>query len=143
MPLLARASVVPSSSTSPSLSVAPVAALGASTDVSFSNGSELLAFVGVVGVEVVVYAVPAALGRLRLVPAMLRVWLCCEHGCSFALHVLGLGLLLFWVSSWKLEEGEAYLLSSWAPGRQVEQLQILVDGELLFHLGITDAIRKR
>ena len=62
-PLLARASVIPSSSTySSSSAVAPVDALGASTDVSFSNGSKLLAFVGVVGVEVVVHAVPATLG---------------------------------------------------------------------------------
>ena len=62
-PLLARTSIVPSSSTSSSSSaIAPVVALGASTDASFSNGPELLAFVGVVGVEVVVHAVPAAFG---------------------------------------------------------------------------------
>ena len=74
-------------------------------DASFSNGSELLAFVGVVGVEVVVGAEPVALGRLWLVPVVLRVWFYCEYGCSFTLHVLGLGFLLFWVSSWKLEDG--------------------------------------
>ena len=96
MPLLARASVVPSSSTSSSSSaIAPVVALEASTDASFSNGSELLAFIGVVGVEVVVGAESVALGRLRLVPATLRVWFHCEYGCSFVLHVLGLGFLLF------------------------------------------------
>ena len=103
-PLLVRASVVLSSSASASsLVVAPIVALGASTEASFSNDPELLAFVGVVDVEVVVGAEwSAALGRLRLVPAALRVWFYCEHGCSFALHILGLGFLLFWVSSWKL-----------------------------------------
>ena len=64
MPLLAKASVIPSSSaTSSSSVVAPVVALGASTKASFSNGPELLAIVGVVGVEVVVGAErSAALG---------------------------------------------------------------------------------
>ena len=95
-PPLARAAVFPASCVpSSSSTVAPVTAVGATADPSFSHGSELLTFVGVVGVEVVVHTVPAALGRLRLVPAMLRVWLCCEHNRSFALHVLGLGFLLF------------------------------------------------
>ena len=123
-PPLARATVVPSSSTSCSASaVAPIVALGASTDTAFSHGPELLAFVGVVGVEIVVHAVLAALGRLRLVPAALCVRLCYEHSCSLALHILGLGFLLFWVCCWELEKGEASLLSPCAFGRQVEQLQ--------------------
>ena len=121
MPLLVRAMVVPASSaTSSSSAVAPIVALGTSTETAFSHGPELLVLVSVVGVEIVVHTVPAALGRLRLVPAALRVWLCCEHGLSFVLHVLGLSLLLFWVSSWELEEGEASFLSSCALGRQVE-----------------------
>ena len=62
-PPLARATIflascVPSSSST----VAPVIALGASTDASFSNGSKLLAFIGVVGVEVVVGTESVALG---------------------------------------------------------------------------------
>ena len=53
-PLLARASAVPSSSTSCSASaVAPIVALGAPTDTAFSHGPKLLAFVGVVGMQVV------------------------------------------------------------------------------------------
>ena len=53
-PLLARATVVPASaSTSSSVAVAPVFALGASTVASFSYGSELLTVAGVVGVQVV------------------------------------------------------------------------------------------
>ena len=63
------------------------------------------------------------------------------------LHILGLGLLLLWVRNRELEEGEAPLLSSCALGRQVEQLQgcaqHLMDGELLLHLDVTDAIRER
>ena len=52
-PLLARASVVPSFSTSSSSSVvAPVIALGALTVASFLYGSKLLAVAGVVGVQV-------------------------------------------------------------------------------------------
>ena len=52
-PLLARATVVPASaSTSSSAAVAPVVALGASTEASFSNGSELLTVAGLVGVQV-------------------------------------------------------------------------------------------
>ena len=62
-PPLARATVFPSSSTSSSSSaIDPVAALGASAGTHVSHGPELLAFVGVVGVEVVVHAVPSALG---------------------------------------------------------------------------------
>ena len=53
-PLLARATVVPASaSTSSSTAVAPVATLGASTEASFTDGSELLTVAGVVGVQVV------------------------------------------------------------------------------------------
>ena len=51
------ASRVPSSSSS----VAPVVAVGTSASPSFTHGPELLAFIGVVGVEVVVHAVPTAL----------------------------------------------------------------------------------
>ena len=93
-PPLARASVV-----------APIGALGASTDTPFSHSPELLAFVCVVGVEVVVGAEwSSALGRLRLVPVVLCVWFFHEHDHSLALHILGLGLLV-WVSRWELEEG--------------------------------------
>ena len=60
-PPLARAMIFPSSSTSSSASaVALVVALGASTDTAFSHGLELLAFVGVVGVEIMVHTVRAA-----------------------------------------------------------------------------------
>ena len=63
-PLLARATVVPSSSTTSSFSaVAPVIALGASTEAFVTNGPELLTIVGVVAVNVVEGAErPAALG---------------------------------------------------------------------------------
>ena len=112
-----------------------------------SHSPELLAFVGVVGVEIMVHTVPATLGRLRLISTPLGVWLCCEHNCSLALHVLGLGFLLLRVRSRELKEGEAPFLSSCALGRQVEQLQrcaqILVDGKLLLHLNIADAIGER
>ena len=53
-PLLARAMVIPASATtSSSLTIAPVVALGASTEAPFSNGSELLTVAGVVVVQVV------------------------------------------------------------------------------------------
>ena len=68
----------------------------------------------------------------------LHLWLGHKHGCSLVLHILGLGLLVFWVGSWKLEEAEAPLLSSRALGRHVEHLQgrahVLVDGGLLLIL---------
>ena len=82
-----------------------------------------------------------------MVSATLGVWFRFEHDCSLALHVLGLGFLLLRVRSRELKEGEAPLLSCCALGRQVEQLlrcaQLLVDGELLLHLDVTDAIRER
>ena len=109
-----------------------------------SHGPELLTFVGVVGVEVAVHAVPTALGRFRLIPSSLRIWLCREHDSPLALHFLGLGLLVFWVGIWKLEEVKASLLSSRALGRHIEHLQsrarVLMYSELLLHLDITDAI---
>ena len=53
-PFLARATVIPASaSMSTSSAIAPVAALGASTEASFTDGSELLTVTGVVGVQVV------------------------------------------------------------------------------------------
>ena len=62
-PLLAGAMIVPASpASSYSLAVAPVVLLGASIEASISNGPKLLTVVGVVGVEVVVHAVPIALG---------------------------------------------------------------------------------
>ena len=62
-PSLAKATVLPSSATSSSsLAIAPVIALWASVNSPISHGSELLTFVGVVGVEVVVHAVRTALG---------------------------------------------------------------------------------
>ena len=62
-PPWARAAVFPESCIpSSSSTIAPVTAVGATVDPSFSHGSELLTLVGVVGVEVVVHAVPAALG---------------------------------------------------------------------------------
>ena len=63
------ASCVPSTSSV----VAPVTAVRATADPSFSHGSELLTFVGVVGVEVVVHTVPAALGGFGLISAPLGV----------------------------------------------------------------------
>ena len=77
-PLLAGAAVVPTSSTSSTSSaVAPVIALGASTEASISNGPELLTIVGVVAVYVVEGAErTAALGRLGVAPAVLHVRLC-------------------------------------------------------------------
>ena len=51
VPLLAWATVVPASAAmSSSSAVAPVAAVGASTEASFANGSKLLTVTGVVGV---------------------------------------------------------------------------------------------
>src|SRR4051812_44179272 len=85
------ASRVPSSSSA----VAPVSTVRASADSSFSHGAEFLAFIGVVGVEVVVHTVPAAPGGFGQILAPLGVRLCREHGSPLALHVLGLGLLLF------------------------------------------------
>ena len=77
---------------------------------------------------------------------MLGVGLRCEHYCLFALHVLGLGLLLLHSCSCQLQEREAPLLSSCALGRQVEQLlrcaKLLVDSQLFLHLDVTDAIRE-
>ena len=95
-PPLARAMVFPASCVpSSSSTVVPVTAVGATADPSFSHGSEVLTFVGVVGVEVVVHTVPTALGRFGLISAPLGVWFCREHGSPLALHILGLGLLLF------------------------------------------------
>ena len=49
--------------------------------------------------------------------------------------------------SWELEKGKAPFLSPCALGRQVEQLQgraqLLMDGELLLHLDVADAIGER
>src|SRR3954470_18199734 len=76
-PPLAWAAVFPASCvSSSSLTVAPVTALGTTADPSFSHGSELLTFVGVVGVEVMVHTVPTALGRFGLISAPLGVWFC-------------------------------------------------------------------
>ena len=123
-PPLAWAAVFPTSCVpSSSSAIAAIVAVEASDDPSFSHGSELLAFVGVVGVEVVVHTVPAALERLGLISAPLGVWFCREHGSPLALHVLGLGFLLFWVGGWQLKEGKAPFLSPGALGCQVEQLQ--------------------
>ena len=55
-----------------------------------------------------------------LIPASLGVWFCCEHGSSLTLHVLGLGLFLFWVGSQEFEEGKASFLSPGALGHLVE-----------------------
>ena len=53
VPLLARATVIPASATmSSSSAVAPVVALGASTEASFWNGYELLTVAGVVAMQV-------------------------------------------------------------------------------------------
>src|SRR3954469_20274706 len=136
------ASRVPSSSSA----VAPVSTVRASADSSFSHGAEFLAFIGVMGVEVVVHTVPVAPGGFGQILAPLGVRLCREHGSPLALHVLGLGLLLFWVCGRQLEEGEASLLSSGALGRQVEQLwggaEVFVHRQLLLHLDVAHAIRE-
>ena len=53
MPLLAGAAVVPASPTlSSSSAVAPVVALGASTEAPIADGAELLTVVGVVVIQV-------------------------------------------------------------------------------------------
>src|SRR4051812_11429747 len=144
-PPLARAAIFPASRVSSSSSVvAPVGAVRATADPSFSHSAEFLAFVGVVGVEVVVDTVPAAPGGLGQIFAPLGVQFCREYGSLLALHVLGLGLLLFWVCSRQLEEGETSLLSPGALGRQVEQLQggaeVFVHRQLLLHLDVAHAI---
>src|SRR3954467_915327 len=146
-PPLARATIFPASWVSSSSSaVAPVSTVRATADSSFSHGAEFLAFVGVVRVEVVVHAVPAAPGGFGQILAPLGVWLRREYGSPLALHVLGLGLLLFWVCGRQLEEGEASLLSSGALGRQVEQLQggaeVFMHRQLLLHLDVAHAIRE-
>src|SRR3954467_9687278 len=106
-PPLARAAIFPASWVSSSSSaVAPVSAVRTTADPSFSHGTELLTFIGVVGVEVVVHTVPAAPGGFGQILAPLGVRFCCEHGSPLALHVLGLRLLLFWVCGRQLEEGE-------------------------------------
>src|SRR3954463_4802768 len=107
---------VPSSSSA----VAPVSTVRASADSSFSHGTEFLAFIGVVGVEVVVHTVPASPGGFGQILAPLGVRLCREHDSPLAHHFLGLGLLPFWVRGKQLEKGEASLLSPGALGRQVE-----------------------
>src|SRR4051812_40868406 len=142
---LARVAVFPASCVpSSSSTVAPVTAVGTTADPSFSHGSKLLTFVGVVGVEVVVHTVPTALGRFRLISAPLGVWFCREHGSPLALHILGLGLLLFWVCGRQLEEGEAPFLSPGALGRQVEQLQgstqVFMHRQLLLHLDVAHTV---
>ena len=82
-----------------------------------------------------------------MLAAALHLWFSRKHGRPLALHVLGLGLLVFWAGSWKLEEGEAPLLSSCTLGRDVEQLQgraqLLMDGELLLHLDVVDTVGER
>src|SRR4051812_15034818 len=65
-PPLARAAIFPASwVSSSSLAVAPVGAVRATADPSFSHTAEFLTFVGVVGVEVMVHTVPTALGGFR------------------------------------------------------------------------------
>ena len=82
-----------------------------------------------------------------MVAAVLRLWLCRKHGRTLALHVLGLGLLVFWVSIGELEDGEAPLLSPGALGCHVEHLQsraqFHMDGDFLLLLDIVDAIGER
>ena len=96
-PPLARATVFPSSSTSSSSSaIAPVIALGASAYTPILHGPELLAFIGVVGVEVVVHAVPAALRRFGLVSAPLGVWFCREHVSPLVLMMVFIPPRLWW-----------------------------------------------
>ena len=70
-----------------------------------------------------------------------------DLGWSLALHVLGLGLLVFWIGIRELEEGEASLLIPRTLVRHVEHLQssaeVLVDRELLLHLDVADTIGER
>src|SRR3954471_10384435 len=90
-PPLARATIFPASWVSSSSSVvAPVSAVRATADPSFSHGAELLTFIDVVSVEVVVHTVPAAPGGFGQIPAPLGVRFCCEYDTPLALHVLGL-----------------------------------------------------
>lgn len=147
-PLLAGPMVIPTSSTlSTTSAVAPVIALGTSIEASILNVPKLLTIIGVVCSHVVEGAKrTAAFGRLRKISAALGVWFFCEYGHSLALHVLDLGLLLLWLRSRELEEGETPLLSPRTLGFYVEQLQgraqLLMDGEILLHLDIMDAFGK-
>ena len=59
----------------------------------------------------------AVLGRLGVVPAVLRVRLRREHVNPLPLHVLDLGLLVLLASNWELEEGKAPFLGPCALGR--------------------------
>src|SRR3954467_2929249 len=78
-PALAWATISPASRVpSSSSAVAPVSTVRASADSSFSHGAEFLAFVGVVGVEVMVHIVPAAPGGFGQILAPLGVRLCRE-----------------------------------------------------------------
>ena len=74
----------------------------------------------------------------------LCVWFHRKHDSLLALHVLGLGFLLFWVCGWQLEEGKAPFLSAGALGHQVEQLQgsaqIFMHRQLLLHLDVTHTV---
>src|SRR3954463_3369013 len=90
-PALAWATIFPASRVpSSSSAVAPVSTVRASADSSFSHGVEFLAFIDVVGVEVVVHTVPAAPGGFRKILTPLGVWFYHEHGSPLALHVFGL-----------------------------------------------------
>src|SRR3954468_2508731 len=74
-PPLARAAVFPASWVpSSSSAIAPVGTVRTTADPSFLHGTEFLAFVGIVGVEVVVHTGPAAPGRFRQILAPLGVW---------------------------------------------------------------------
>src|SRR3954467_10735992 len=91
-PPLARAAIFPASWVSSSSSaVAPVSAVRATADPSFSHGAEFLTFVGVVGVEVVVHAVPAAPGGFGQILAPLGVRFCREYGSPLRFTSLALG----------------------------------------------------
>ena len=82
-----------------------------------------------------------------MIAAALHLWLGCKHSRSLALYFLALGFLVFWVSIRELEEGEVPLLSPRALVRHVEHLQgyaeVLVNGEVLLHLDVADAISER
>ena len=87
------------------------------------DGPKLLVVIGVVVVHVVEDAEWAvAFGRLRVITTALHLRLGREHRRTLALHVVRLGLLVFQVGLWELEEQEVAFFYPRAPGRHIEHL---------------------
>ena len=124
VPALAGVMVVPAASTTASsTAVAMVFALGPAANAPVADRPELLAFVGIVAVDVMEDAVRVAFpGGLAVATATLHLWLRGQHGRTFALYLLSFGLLVFRICLRELQEGEATFLCPCTPGRQVEHL---------------------